>query len=48
MVVNQAGLLVALLASPLLFDAIGVAQTVMVCGLTVLAVCITGLLRHRN
>jgi len=44
-VVNQAGLLVALLASPLLFDGVGVAWTVIGCGGAVLAVCSVGLLR---
>ncbi len=44
-VVNQAGLLLALLASPLLFDVIGVAQTVVLCGVSVLVVCAVGLFR---
>jgi MFS family permease len=44
-VVSQTGSLVGLLASPLLFDAIGVAQTVVLCGVAILVVCGAGLWR---
>ena len=44
-VVNQAGLLLGLLASPVLFSTLGVAATVVACGLAVLAVCAAGLWR---
>jgi hypothetical protein len=44
-VLSQAGSLIALLVSPLLFGAIGVAPAVMLCGICVLGVCVAGLLR---
>lgn len=47
-VMNQAGLLAGLLASPLLFRAAGVAPTVIGCGIAVLAVSISGLFRFRR
>lgn len=47
-VANQAGLLLGLLASPLLFSAIGVAPTVMFCGALVLGVSFIGLYRFRT
>jgi MFS family permease len=46
MVMNALGMLLALLAAPWLFDAIGVAQAVLLCGAAVAAVGILGLLRH--
>jgi DHA3 family macrolide efflux protein-like MFS transporter len=47
-VVNQAGLLLGLLASPLLFSLLGVAPTVMACGLAVLAASAAGLWRFSD
>jgi hypothetical protein len=44
-VVNQAGLLVGLLASPIFFTFMGVAGTVIACGASVLAVSIAGFWR---
>ena len=46
MVMNALGMLLALLAAPWLFGAIGVAQAVLLCGAAVAAVGIVGLLRH--
>jgi MFS family permease len=48
MVVNQAGLLVALLASPLILGAVGAGWTVAGCGVAVLGVCFAGLWRFRR
>ncbi len=44
-VMNQAGLLIGMLISPLLFATIGVAPAIMVCGASVLLVCLAGLRR---
>ncbi len=47
-VMNQLGLLVGLLVSPLLFAAFGVAPTVVLCGFAVLAISLSGLLAFRS
>ncbi|MDE2198333.1 MAG: MFS transporter [Rhodospirillales bacterium] len=46
MALNQAGTLVALAASPLVFDRLGVARGVTLCGATILVVGACGLWRH--
>ncbi len=46
-VMNQAGLLIGLLASPLLFAAIGVAPTIILAGLCVISVGIAGFWQFR-
>ncbi len=46
MVVNHVGALAAMLVAPSLFDTIGVAPTVLLCGIVILAVAATGLWRH--
>ncbi|MCW3474394.1 MFS transporter [Limobrevibacterium gyesilva] len=46
MVMNQVGTLVALLAAPVVFDATGVPQAVMLCGAAILCVSAAGFLRH--
>ena len=45
---NNLGLLVAFLLAPKLFDALGAAPTVVLCGLALLAVAAIGLLSHRH
>lgn len=47
-VVNQAGLLVGLLVSPLLFRAIGVAPTIICAGIAILSVSTAGFLRFKT
>jgi MFS transporter, DHA3 family, macrolide efflux protein len=46
MVANNVGMLIALALAPTVFDAIGVAASVIACGLCLLSVAIAGLLRH--
>lgn len=46
MVVNHVGALAAMLVAPSLFNTIGVAPTVLLCGTVILAVAATGLWRH--
>jgi hypothetical protein len=46
MVLNALGTLVALAASPRLFDEIGVPWAILLCAAAILAVGVTGLLRH--
>jgi hypothetical protein len=48
MACNNIGLLAAFLVAPRLFDALGAAPTVMLCGAALLAVAGVGLLRHRH
>ena len=47
MVLNQTGSIAAMLAAPSIIASLGVASTLALCGLTVLAVAIVGLLRFR-
>jgi hypothetical protein len=46
MVLNQVGLLAALLVAPLLFTTIGAASVILLCAAAMLAVGVVGLIRH--
>jgi hypothetical protein len=45
MVVNNTGTLLALLAAPVVFDTVGIAPAVVLCGLVTLSIGVTGWLR---
>ena len=48
MVMNQLGVLVALLAAPRVFDAIGIAPAMLLCGVLILVVAVLGWLRFSD